>query len=135
MAGLRRVLQVVARFLYRDTAFIHGEFTGANGSVGTGNKFKGVAVLTRSGEGVYVLTLVQDDGATALKGYSIKGFNTIAVAPNSADGGSGTTEITTDALNASGTVTFTTRNLAGAAADVIGRMFIELKVSPEANAA
>lgn len=131
MSALRRVLSTIAFFLFRDTNFIQGEFTGANGSVGT-ILFKGVATVSRSGEGVYIFKLLQADGSTALLGFKLKSLSMIGVAPAAADGLSGVTEITTDALNASGTVTFTTRNLAGTAADVIGRCIVSCVISPEA---
>lgn len=134
MPSLRRVLQTLARFLYRDSVFLTGEFTGENGAITAGTvKFKGTATITRSGEGVYVLTLLQENGSSALKGYSLKYFDVIAVAPNAADGGSGVTEITTDALLASGTVTFTMRNAAAAAADAIGRVLVKAEFAMEAN--
>lgn len=131
MATLRRTSNPMAQHYYRDTNFVRGQFTGANGSVGT-ILFKGLGAIARTGEGVYTFTLLQADGVTALKGFHIKNLNFAFVAPNSADGGSGLTEITTDSMNATGVLTFTTRNLAGTAADVIGLCKMGIELSPEA---
>jgi hypothetical protein len=119
--------------VFRDTVDVEGEFTGVNGGVGTTTKFNGNFTLTYVGEGVYDLKAVQQDGSTALKGFYLKSFSLIAVAPAAADGGSGVTEITTDTLQSAGVVRFTTRNLAGTAADVIGRVLIRMAISPEAT--
>lgn len=130
--SLRRVGNAVAAWFYRDTQHVRGRFTGANGSVGT-ILFKGLATIARTGEGVYTLTLLNDDGSSGRKGYHIKALDFTFVAPNAADGGSGPKpEITTDSLNATGVITFTTRNLAGTAADVIGICIVDLEISPEA---
>jgi hypothetical protein len=130
--ALRRVGNAIAQWFFRDTQQVRGKFTGANGSVGT-ILFKGLATISRSGEGVYVLTVLAADGTSGLKGYHIKALDFTFVAPAAADGGSGPKpEITTDALNSAGTITFTTRNLAGTAADVIGVCFVDLEISPEA---
>lgn len=129
--SLRRVGTTVAQFFFRDTAFVRGQFTGANGSVGT-ILFKGLGVIARTGEGVYTFTLLADDGTSGRKGYHIRNLVFTYVAPNSADGGSGQTEITTDSMNATGVLTFTTRNLAGTAADVIGLCKMAIELSTEA---
>lgn len=126
---LNRVGNAIAFWFYRDTVMLRGQFTGANGSVGT-IRFKGLATVTRTGEGTYQLKLLQADGTTALKGYHLKNFNVVGIAPADADGLSGGWRITADAINASGTIDFTTYNLATAAADVIGvaKMAVELSV-------
>jgi hypothetical protein len=131
MASLRRVASTVAQFFYRDTCFIYGNYTGVNNAAGTG-LFKGLVVMARTGEGVYTITLLAADGVTALKGFHLKNLTLIPVAPASTDGLSGPWEITTDAINASGVITITTRNQAFAAADIIGLVKVALQISPEA---
>lgn len=128
MSALRRVGSVIAQFFYRETAFVRGQFTGADGSVGT-ILFKGLATITRSGEGTYVFKLLGDDGVSARLGYHLKSFHIFAINPTSTDGlGVGGYKITADAINASGTINFTTFNAAGTAADVIAvaKMGVEL---------
>lgn len=127
--ALRRIGNAIASWFYRDTQMVRGQFTGANGSVGT-ILFKGLATITYSAEGVYIFKLLAADGTSALKGYHLKNFQLIPFAPATTDGLSGPWEVTTDAINASGTITFTTRNQAFAAADVIGlcKVAIELAI-------
>jgi hypothetical protein len=130
--SIRRTAGPVAMWSHQGTVHVRGKFTGANGSVGT-ILFKGNANITRTGEGAYTYTLLADDGTSGRKGYHIKALNFTFVAPNSADGGSGPKpEITTDSLNSAGTIAFTTRNLAGTAADIIGICFVDLEISTEA---
>jgi hypothetical protein len=132
MPALRRVLQPMARFLYRDTVFIHGQFTASAGAVAT-ILFKGVATVTYSAAGTYVIKLLQDDGVTALKGYHLKSFHVFAVAPVLTDGlGSGDYAISADALNSAGTITFKTMTNAGAVADAIAVVKVALQISTEA---
>ena len=131
MAGLARVGSSVAFNYYANTSFVRGQFTGANGSVGT-IKFKGLATITRTGEGAYTFKLLANDGTSALKGFHLKAFNLNAINPADADGGSGRTIITADALNASGTIDFKTYNQAGVAADVIAVAKLDVEISTEA---
>jgi hypothetical protein len=134
MPGLRRVLQTLARFLYRDVVFIHGQFTASAGAVAT-VLFKGCATITYSAAGTYVLKLLQDDGVTALKGYHLKSFHAFAIAPVLTDGlGSGDYAISVDSLNSAGTITFRTMTNAGAVADAIAVVKISMEISPEAAA-
>lgn len=132
MSAFAKVGSVIAQWFYLNTGCIRGQFTGADGSVGT-IKFKGLATITRSGEGTYVFKLLQSDGTTALKGYHLKSFHIFAINPTATDGlGLGGYAITADALNASGTINFTTFNNAGNAADVIAVAKMAVEVSTEA---
>jgi hypothetical protein len=116
---------------YRDVCQLRGQFTGANGSVGT-IQFKGMATITRTGEGTYVLKVLAADGVSALKGMHVKNFNIWAINPNTADGLSGPTLVTADAMSTAGTLNFTTQNAALAAADIIAIAKMAIELSPEA---
>ena len=132
MAGLARVASAVAQFFYRDSCFIRGQFTGNNNAANTLIKVNGLATVARTGEGTYTFTLLANDGVTALKGFHLKDFRLTCINPNAADGGSGTVIITADALNASGTINFTTNHAAGAAADILVVAKLAVEISPEA---
>jgi hypothetical protein len=132
MSALARVGSAIAQWFYRDTCCVRGQFTGADGSVGT-IKFKGLATITRSGEGTYVFKLLQSDGTTVLKGYHLKSFHIFAINPTSTDGlGKGAYIVTDDSINTAGTINFTTFNAAGNAADVIAVAKVAVEVSVEA---
>jgi hypothetical protein len=131
MASLRRVGNMIAQWFYRDTCHVRGEFTGANGSVGS-IKFKGLATVTYVGEGVYDIKLLANDGTSALKGFHIKSVALVPVAPATTDGLSGPWAITTDTMNSAGVVRVTTKNEAFAAADIIGVCKVAIELSPEA---
>ena len=115
---------LVVRYPRRGTRFFSGEFTGANGSV-SGMLSKGEVTVSRSGEGVYVLTAADGRGARLTR-FSINVIN-----PNTADGGSGRTDLTTDAMVASGAITITTFNQANAAADIIAVAKFEIETERE----
>lgn len=132
MASLAKVASGVGQFYYRDTCFVRGQFTGNNGAANTLIKFKGLATVARTGEGTYTFTLLAADGVAALKGMHLKAFDLNAINPADADGGSGRTIITADALFASGTISFKTYNQAGAAADVLVVAKLDVEISPEA---
>lgn len=132
MASLARTGSPVAQFYYRDSCFIRGQFTGNNGAANTLIKFKGLATVARTGEGTYTFTLLAADGVSALKGMHLKAFNLNALNPADADGGSGRTIITADAINASGTISFKTYNQAGVAADLLVVAKLDVELSPEA---
>jgi hypothetical protein len=133
MASLARVASAIAFWFYRDTMQVRGQFTGANGSVGT-ILFKGLATVTRTGEGTYVFKLLAADGTSALKGFHLKNFNIFSIASSTADGLSGGMDwqITADAINAAGTINFTAFNAAGAAADIIAVAKMAVEISMEA---
>lgn len=132
MASLARTGSTVAFHFYANTCFIRGQFTGNNNAANTLIKFKGLATVARTGEGLYTFTLLQADGVTPLKGMHLKAFNLNAINPADADGGSGRTIITADAINASGTINFKTYNQAGVAADLLVVAKLDVELSTEA---
>lgn len=131
--GLRRVGSVIATWFYRDTAHVRGQFTGVDNSANTTIQFKGLATVARTGEGTYTFTLLSDDGVSARKGYHLKSFHIFAINPTVTDGlGNGGYRITADAINASGTLNFTTYNNAATAADIVGVAKVAVELSLEA---
>ena len=133
MSALAKVGNIVAQWFYKDTCQVRGQFTGVATSPNTTIQFKKLATVARTGVGTYVFTLLQADGVTALKGYHLKRFYIFGINPNSANGlADGGFCITADAINASGTVNFTTFNLAGSAADIVGVAKMDVEISTEA---
>lgn len=128
---LAKTLFAILFSSHRDTAIIHGEFTGANNANPTGVKFKGNVVVTRTGEGVYRFQLVDAQG-NAINNLHLKNVLLQYLAPASTDGGSGPWFISDNSVNTAGHFDITTQNQAFAAADILVLTKVTIWLSPEA---